>query len=62
MDEATRIEQDAYRKGRVKIPKKIFLIGRGKFSEEREQTVDEFLSKYLGLKGLYWVTEKIRGL
>ena len=28
MDEARRIEQDAYRKRRVKIPKKIFLIGR----------------------------------
>jgi transposase len=62
MDEARRIEQDVYRKRRVKIPKKIFLIGREKLSEERKQRVDELLDKYPGLKGFYWAKEKIREL
>jgi len=35
MDEARRIEQDIQRKRRVQIPKKIFLVGREKLSEER---------------------------
>jgi transposase len=34
MDEARRIEQDVRWKKRVRIPKKIFLIGREKLSEE----------------------------
>ena len=34
MDEARRIEQDVNRKMKVKIPKKIFLIGREKLSDE----------------------------
>jgi len=62
MDEARKIEQDVYRKRKVKIPKKIFLIGREKLSEEKRQRVDELLDKYPGLKGFYWAKEKIREL
>lgn len=62
MDEARRIEQDVYRKRKVKIPKKIFLIGREKLTEEKKQRVDELLDKYPGLKGFYWAKEKIREL
>ena len=62
MDEARRIEQDVYRKRKVKIPKKIFLIGREKLTEEKRQRVDELLDKYPGLKGFYWAREKIREL
>jgi len=35
MDEARRIEQDVQRKRQVQIPKKIFLVGREKLTEER---------------------------
>ena len=62
MDEARRIEQDVYRKRKVQIPKKIFLVGREKLSDERKQKVDELLDKYSGLKGFYWAKEKIREL
>jgi len=62
MDEARRIEQDVYRKRKVMIPKKIFLIGREKLSEEKRQRVNELLAKYPGLKGFYWAKEKIREL
>jgi len=62
MDEARRIKQDVYRKRKAKIPKKIFLIGRGKLSEEKGQRVDEILDKYPGLKGFYWAKQKIREL
>jgi len=62
MDEARRIEQDVYRKRKVQIPKKIFLIGREKLSDERKRKVDELLDKYSGLKGFYWAKEKIREL
>lgn len=37
----------------VKIPKKIFLIGRGRLGEKARQRVDELLDKYAGLKGFY---------
>ena len=57
-----KVKQDVYRKRRVKIPKKIFLVGRGKLNEERKQRVDELLDKYPDLKGFYWAKEKIRGL
>jgi transposase len=60
IDEARRIEQDA-RKG-LKIPKKIFLIGREKLSEKGRQRVDELLSKYPSLKTFYWAKEKLRQL
>lgn len=62
MDEARRIEQDVYQKRKVKIPKKIFLIGREKLSEEKRERVDKLLDKYSSLKGFYWAKEKIRGL
>jgi len=62
MDEARRIEQDVYRKKKVQIPKKIFLVGREKLTEERRQRVDTLLEKYPGLKGFYWAKEKIREL
>jgi len=61
MDEARRIEQDVHRK-KVQIPKKIFLVGREKLTEERRQKVDTLLDKYSGLKGFYWAKEKIREL
>ena len=62
MDEARRIEQDVHRKRKVQIPKKIFLVGREKLSEEKKQKVDKLLDKYPGLKGFYWAKEKIREL
>jgi len=62
MDEARRIEQDADRKRKVKIPKKIFLIGREKLSEEKRHKVDGLLDKYPSLNGFYWTKEKIREL
>jgi len=62
MDEARRIEQDVHRKKKVQIPKKIFLVGREKLTEERRQKVDTLLDKYPGLKGFYWAKEKIREL
>jgi len=62
MDEARRIEQDVHRKRKVKIPKKIFLVGREKLSEEKRQRVDELLERYPSLKGFYWAKEKVREL
>ena len=62
MDEARRIEQDIYQKRKVKIPKKIFLIGRDKLSEENKQKVDNLLAQYPTLQGFYWAKEKIREL
>jgi transposase len=61
-DEARRIEQDVHRKRKVQIPKKIFLVGREKLSEEKKQKVDKLLDNYPGLKGFYWAKEKIREL
>ena len=37
MDESRRIEQDVYQKRKVKIPKGIFLIGRGRLGEEKNR-------------------------
>ena len=62
MDEARRIEQDVHRKRKVQIPKKIFLVGRERLSEEKRQKVDKLLDQYPGLKGFYWAKEKIREL
>ena len=62
MDEARRIEQDVHRKRKVQIPKKIFLVGREKLTEEKKQKVDTLLERYPGLKGFYWAKEKIREL
>ena len=62
MDEARRIEQDVHRKRQVQIPKKIFLVGRERLSEEKRQKVDKLLDQYPGLKGFCWAKEKIREL
>ncbi len=62
MDEARRIKQDEHRKRQVQIPKKIFLVGREKLTEEKRQKVDALLEKYPGLKGFCWAKEKIREL
>ena len=58
MDEARRMGQDVYRKRRVKISRKIFLVGRGKLGEEKKQRVDELLNKYPRMKGFYWPRRK----
>jgi transposase len=62
VDEARRIEQDVNFKRRIKIPKRIFLVGRERLSEEAKQKVDKLLDKYPGLKGFYSAKEKIREL
>jgi len=62
MDEARRIEQDVYRKRKVKIPKRIFLIGREKLSEKGKEKVAKLLAMHPGLKGFYWAKGKIREL
>ena len=62
MDEARRIEQDVHRKRRVQIPKKIFLIGGEKLSEEMKEKLNGLLERYPSLKGFYWAKEKIREL
>jgi len=62
MDEARRIEQDVHGKRKVKIPKKIFPVGREKLSHEKREQVDRLLEKYPELKGFYWAKEKIREL
>jgi len=62
MDEARRIEQDVYQKRKVRIPKKIFLVGREKLSEETKGKLDSLLERYPSLKGFYWTKEKIREL
>jgi transposase len=46
----------------VQIPKKIFLTGREKLTEEGRQRLDALLEKYPGLKGFYRAKEKIREL
>ena len=53
MDEARRIEQDVRWKKRVRIPKKIFLIGGEKLNEGQRGKIAELLIKYPGLKGFY---------
>jgi len=60
MDEARKIEQDVQRKRKVKIPKKIFLIGRDKLNEGERMKVDGLLDTHPTLKGFYWAKEKIR--
>jgi len=62
IDEARKIEQDVFRNRKVRIPRKIFLIGREKLSDEKKQKVNDLLDKYPGLKGFYWAKEKIREL
>ena len=62
MDEARRIEQDVRRKRKVQIPKKIFLIGGEKLSEEMRGKLNGLLERYPSLKGFYWANEKIMEL
>ena len=62
MDEARKIEQDMLRKKKVKIPRKIFLIGGEKLNEQRKEKIAELLIRYPSLKGFYWAKEKIREL
>jgi transposase len=62
MDEARRIEQDIYQKKKVRIPKKIFLVGGEKLSEEMRRKLNVILERYPSLKGFYWAKEKIREL
>jgi len=46
MDEARRIEQECRQKRKVKIPKKIFLVGGEKLTEKNKQKVEDLLDKY----------------
>ena len=61
IDEARRIEQELHPR-KIRIPKKIFLVGRERLSEEKRRKVDALLDKYPCLKGFYWAKEKIRAL
>jgi len=60
MDEARRIEQDVHLRKKVQIPKKIFLIGGEKLSEEGRSRLNVLLEKYPSLKDFYWAKEKVR--
>lgn len=60
MNESRRIEQDAHRKRQIQLPKKIFVVGREKLSDEKRQKVDILIENYPTLKGFYWAKEKIR--
>jgi len=60
MDEARRIEQDVHLRRKVQIPKKIFLIGGEKPSEEARTKLNVLLEKYPCLRGFYWAKEKVR--
>jgi transposase len=62
MDEARKIEQDVLRKRKIKIPKKVFLIGGEKLSDEGKDKVNGLLARHPSLKGFYWAKEKIREL
>ena len=62
MDEARKIEQEAYQKSKVNIPKKIFLVGRERLSEDKRRKVDDLLDKYPNLHGFYWAKESLRQL
>jgi len=62
MDETRKIEQDVLRRKKVKILKKIFLIGGEKLNEEQKGKTDELLISHPSLKGSYWAKEKIREL
>jgi transposase len=60
MDEARRIEQDVHLRRKVQIPKKIFLIGGEKLSEEGRSRLNVLLEKYPSIKDFYWAKEKVR--
>ena len=52
MDEARKIEQDMLRRKKVKIPKKIFLIGGENLNEEQRAKIAGLLIMYPSLKGV----------
>jgi transposase len=62
MDEARKIEQDMHNKRKVKIPRKIFLIGGEKLNERQMEKISALLIRYPSLKGFYWAKEKVREL
>lgn len=62
MDEARKIEQDVLRKKKIKIPRKIFLVGEEKLNEEQRSKIAELLISYPSLRAFYWAKEKIREL
>ena len=62
VDEARRIEQEALRRKRVTIPKKIFLVGNERLSDQKRERVKGLLIKYPSLQGFYWAKEKLREL
>ena len=62
VDEARRIEQDVFRNRKVRIPRKIFLIGREKLGEDKQWKVSDLLDKYPGLKGFYWAKGSLKTL
>jgi transposase len=62
LDEARRIEQEALRRKRVTIPKKIFLVGNERLSDQKRERVKGLLIKYPSLQGFYWAKEKLREL
>ena len=62
MDEARRIEQDVLGNKKVKIPRKIFLIGGEKLGEAQRAKIADLLNSYPSLTGFYQAKEKIREL
>ena len=62
MDEARKIEQDVLRKKKIKIPRKIFLIGYEKLNEVQRGKIAELLMRYPSLNAFYRAKEKIREL
>ena len=50
MDEARKIEQDVLGKKKVKIPKKIFLIGGEKLSAQQRGKIADLLTRYPSLR------------
>jgi transposase len=58
IDEARIIEQDVHLRRNVQIPKKIFLIGGEKLSEEARNKLNVLVEKYPSLKGFYWAKDK----
>lgn len=57
VDEARRIEQDAWK---VRIPRRIFLVGGEKLSKKDEMRLQRILNKYPSLKEFYWMKEALR--
>ncbi len=47
---------------KVKIPRKIFLVGGEKLKEKQRAKIAELLIRYPGLKGFFRAKEKIREL